>query len=77
MRHEKGNGKNRHLVFAVLGLAGLGITLFSAAKCYWEGAASNAPDWPMYVLLSLLWAVNTVSWFVSWLRYDRNSQEKS
>ena len=77
MEGKKRWAKNRHLAFAALGLVGLGLSLFSWAKCCWDGGASNAPDWPMYALLSLLWGVNTVSWFVSWLRYDRPRQRES
>ena len=38
---------------------------------------TNAPDWPVYALMTAGNALCAVCWLISWLRYDKNHSKES
>lgn len=38
---------------------------------------TNAPDWPVYALMTAGNAQCAVCWLISWLRYDKNHSKES
>ena len=38
---------------------------------------TNAPDWPVYALMTEGNALSAVCWLCSWLRYDKNHSKES
>lgn len=67
-------GKRTRLIWTFIWFIGAVLTAALAARAYFAPAVSGL-SWGAYAMLAGLYLLCAISWFISWLTYDKKHKD--